>query len=900
MTSTVEERERVSEVEEPPRLTHRQIVTILSGLVCGMFLAALDQTIVGTAIVEIANDLDGFDLQAWVSTAYLITSTIVTPIYGKLSDIYGRKPFYLVAITIFVGGSLASTFAQSMYELAAFRAVQGLGAGGLMSLAMTIIGDIVPPRERSRYQGYIMTVFGLSTVLGPVLGGLLAGFDSLGGVAGWRWVFLINVPIGIIALIVVAKVLNVPHERHDHRIDWWGALTLVVAVVPFLLVAEQGQKWGWGDERSIYCYAVGSAGVLAFTLVERGMRDAALIPLRLFKNSTFSMAILGSVIVGVAMFGAITMMPQFLQVVQGHTPTKSGLLMLPLMAGIMISSILSGLVTSKTGRYKVFAILGTVLIAGGSFLFAQVDYDSALWHPLVAAAVIGLGLGQCMQTLVLAAQNAGPRSDMGASTASATFFRQIGGTAGVAVFLTILFTVLPGNITRALGDEVPAGSGDRLPDLASNTSGIRDLPEAIRTPVLIGFTESITTVFYVAGAVALLATLVLLAMKEIPLAAAGAAPAPTGVEPTAVAPAVAAPAPVEQAGVEPIAVPRADDEPTEVMEAIKVAVAADGGPALIGGWLSAPEGFEPGDHRRSPEQAPPPADRGGAAPPLQRRRPLNRFDGAFGTPTRERRQEAHGAPVTGHVRRQDGTRVPGAAVALLDRFGRQVSRGTGGPDGSYSVRSRGPGDYVLIVSAQGHQPQAWNVVVGGGPEAVDVTLVGAGEVTGTVTATATGAPVANVTVTLIDSRGEVNGASITTANGAYAFREVGAGTYTLIVSGPGFRSAAVPLTMPAGGALHHDVALLNSVLLSGVARTVGDKVVPDARITVLDRDGNVAAVAWTDGEGRYVVRDLPSGAYTVVASGYPPASSEVVLADGEADHDVRLGHALDARAPAGS
>ncbi|WNV85630.1 DHA2 family efflux MFS transporter permease subunit [Umezawaea sp. Da 62-37] len=868
MSSTIEKPVRAPEAEQPPRLSHRQIVTILSGLVCGMFLAALDQTIVGTAIVRIANDLDGFDLQAWVSTAYLITSTIVTPIYGKLSDIYGRKPFYLVAITIFVAGSLASTFAQSMYELAAFRAVQGLGAGGLMSLAMTIIGDIVPPRERSRYQGYIMTVFGLSTVLGPVLGGLFAGFDSLGGVAGWRWVFLINVPIGIIALLVVAKVLNVPHQRHDHRIDWWGALTLVVAVVPFLVVAEQGQKWGWDDEKAIYCYAVGGVGVLAFILVERVMKDAALIPLRLFRNSTFSLAILGSVIVGVAMFGAITMMPQFLQVVQGYSPTKSGLLMLPLMMGIMISSILSGLVTSKTGRYKVFAILGTVMIAGGAFLFAQVEHDSGLWHPLLAAAVIGLGLGQCMQTLVLAAQNAVPRSDMGASTASATFFRQIGGTAGVALFLTILFNVLPGNITKALGAAAPTGSGSGPLDLSSNTSGIQDLPEAIRTPVLIGFTESITTVFYVAGAVALLATLVLLAMKEIPLADPGTAPPP--VEPTQ------AVDPVEPAA----AVVQDDDEP-----------------ALIGGWLPSSGEPESDDHETPPITTaglPVTASNGDhfqdTPPVIPHRRPLNRFDGAFDLPTRERGQDAHGAPVTGHVRRQDGTHVPGAAVALLDQRGRQVSRGTGAPDGSYSVPTHGPGGYVLIVSAHGHQPKAWNVVVGDGPETVDVTLVGAGELTGTVKITATGAPLANATVTLIDSRGEVNAASISTAEGAYAFSQVGAGVYTLVVSASGYRSDAVTLTMPDKGLLRHDIGLTGSVQLSGTARTEDDRIVADARITVLDGKGEVAATARTDSQGKYVVHDLPAGAYTVIASGYPPVSSEVLLADGEADHDVHLTH----------
>ena len=304
MSSTTEA-PALPEVGQPPRLSHRQIVTILSGLMCGMFLAALDQTIVGTSIVKIANDLHGFDLQAWATTAYLITSTIVTPIYGKLSDIYGRKPFYLAAITIFVVGSRPRRSRTSMYELAAFRAVQGLGAGGLMSLAMTILGDIVPPRERAKYQGYILAVFGLSTVLGPVLGGFFAGIDTLAGLHGWRWVFLINVPIGIVALFVVAKVLNVPHTPHKHKIDWWGALTLIVAVVPFLIVAEQGQKWGWGDGKAILCYVVGGVGVIAFIVIEKLMKDAALIPLRLFKNSTFTVAIIGGVIVGVAMFGAI-------------------------------------------------------------------------------------------------------------------------------------------------------------------------------------------------------------------------------------------------------------------------------------------------------------------------------------------------------------------------------------------------------------------------------------------------------------------------------------------------------------------------------------------------------------------------------------------------------------------
>ncbi|MDR3032241.1 MAG: MFS transporter [Kitasatospora sp.] len=861
MTSTVEKQPQsqggADHGDSTPRLTHRQIVTIISGLMCGMFLAALDQTIVGTSIVRIANDLHGFDLQAWVTTAYLITSTIATPIYGKLSDIYGRKPFYLAAIAIFVAGSLASTFATSMYELAAFRAVQGIGAGGLMSLAMTIIGDVVPPRERARYQGYFLAVFGTSTVLGPVLGGFFAGFDSLAGLHGWRWVFLINVPIGIIAFFVVAKVLNVPHNRHNHKIDWWGALTMVIAVVPFLVVAEQGQKWGWGDVKSIWMYAIGGVGVVLFIVVEKLMKDAALIPLRLFKNSTFTVAIVGGVIVGVAMFGAITMIPQYLQVVQGYSPTQSGLLMLPLMVGIMSASIISGRITSKTGRYKMFPVIGTILIAAGAFFFAQVKYDTALWHPLVAALVIGHGRGPCMQTLIIAVQNAGPRKDMGVSTASATFFRQIGGTAGVAVFLTILFNVLPGNITKAFGGHLPPGAGGKIGDVASNTSVIQTLPEAVRTPILIGFTESITTVFYVAGGVALLATLVLLFMKEIPLA--GMNPAAAAVE-----------------GGEAL-LDDLDEAPAADTAELETASAGSlfedtKEPVLVGagGRHSLSNGH--GDPQAVADARPMPITNSVA-------------DSELGMST-----GAGGQPITGHVRRQDSSHVSAAALTLIDQQGRQVARATGNGDGSYSIPTQGPGTYVLIVSAPGHQPQASSVVVGANPANLDVTLTGSGELTGVVRSIGTETPLANATVTLTDSRGEVNGAFITAEDGVYTFNGVGAGQYTLVASGPHYRPVAVTLTVPDSGILRHDVELAGAVLLQGVARTEGERIVPDARITVLDANGNVSAVARTDSEGRYVVSDLPIGSYTVVASGYPPATSQVTLNDGEAQHDVRLSY----------
>jgi EmrB/QacA subfamily drug resistance transporter len=822
--------------EQGPNLTHRQIVTILIGLMSGMFLAALDQTIVGTSIVRIANDLNGFDLQAWITTAYLITSTIATPIYGKLSDIYGRKPLYLIAISVFVIGSIASTIAQSMYELAAFRALQGLGAGGLMSLAMTILGDIVPPRQRAKYQGFFLAVFGVSTVLGPVLGGLFAGFDTLWGIDGWRWVFLVNAPIGVVALAVVAKVLNVPHQRHDHRIDWWGGLSLATTVVPLLLIAEQGNKWGWGSTDAIICYAVASVGLVLFLFIEYVMKDAALIPLRLFKNSTFTVAILGSVIVGVAMFGVVTMIPQYLQVVQGYTPTESGLLTLPLMAGVMSASITSGQITSRTGRYKFLPVIGTFLVAVGAVVFAQVEYDSPLWLPLVAAGIIGLGLGNCMQTLIIAVQNAGPRQDMGVSTAAATFFRQIGGTTGVAVFLTILFNVLPGNIEKAFGGSLPAAASGQLGGLQSNTGVIAQLPDALRIPVLVGFTESITTVFYVAAGVALLACLVLMFMKEIPLAG-GPAPAASAVE-----------------GGEALL-----DEQPEAEPARPEQKSTSEGDSIGTGKHALSNGHGEYQRRATATMSAAPAPDADLS-------------------------------ISGRVRRQDGTSVEGAVLTLIDHSGRQVARAVGSRDGSYTIGVPGVGSHVLIVSATGYQPQASSVVVPESSTELDITLTGSGELTGVVRSPGQGNPLADVTVTLTDERGQVNGAFVTRGDGEYSFRGVGAGNYTLVASGDRHRPIAVTLTVPDSGLLRHDIELATAVPLSGTARTDGGRTVPDAQITVLDTNGRTAAVARTDADGRYLISDLPEGGYTVVASGYPPVSSQVNLLGDGATHDVRLSY----------
>lgn len=518
--------------------THKQILVILSGLLLGMFLAALDQTIVGTAMRTIADKLDGQTAQAWATTAYLITSTVATPLYGKLSDMYGRKPFYLFAIAIFIVGSLLCGFANDIYQLAAFRAVQGIGAGGLMSLAFAIVGDIVPARDRGKYQAYFMAVFGSSSVLGPVLGGVLAGQDTILGFSGWRWIFLVNVPIGIIALVVVFRVLNLPHTRRDHRIDYIGAALLAVAVVPILIVAEQGNDWGWTSGRSIGLAALGLVSAVSFVFWERRMGEEAILPLRLFNNSVFSVSSGMNFIVGMAMFGGVAAIPLYLQIVRGYSPTAAGFLMLPMVIGIMSASAVSGQIMSKTGRYKIFPIIGGFFLLIGLLLLQTLSIDAAIVIPMIYMFIFGAGLGLSMQTLIVAVQNSVNPRDMGVATSSATFFRSMGGTFGTAIFLSILFNSVASNISnrvtetqkadpQGFGEAVAqlspqqqqllAGAGEGSKSAINDTSFIEHLPTVLKNVFLHGFNDSMQRVFLVAALVAVPAIVLAFMIKEIPL-----------------------------------------------------------------------------------------------------------------------------------------------------------------------------------------------------------------------------------------------------------------------------------------------------------------------------------------------------------------------------------------------
>ncbi|MFW0774227.1 MDR family MFS transporter [Paenarthrobacter nitroguajacolicus] len=520
-------------------LTHRQTLTVMVGLMLGMFLSSLDQTIVSTSIYTIANDLDGLSLQAWATTAYLITSTVSTPLYGKLSDIFGRRPLYLVAIVIFLVGSLYAGSVHSMTELAIARGIQGLGAGGLLALALTIIGDIVALKDRAKYQGYFMSVFGISSVLGPVIGGAFAGSANILGFEGWRWVFFINLPIGLAALVVVFMYLHLPARHVKQKIDYWGAAAITLAIVPLLLVAEQGRIWGWASGASWLCYGLGVIGIVAFLLAEKRAGDYALIPLRLFKNMTFGLSSLLNFIIGIGMFGAIAMLPMYLQLVKGLTPTEAGLMMITFTVGILFGSISAGRTISSSGVYRVFPIMGTAILAAAATVMGLVlGVDTGLWVPGLIAVFFGVGLGFCMQPLTLAMQVSVPPKDMGVGTSTAAFFRSMGGAVGTAVFISMLFSTAADKIaggmkTAAANPDYqavmkdPAVAADpanaKLFDFFKNganneslndTSWLHTANSTLTRPITEGFAQAIDIVMLTAAGLMLVAFLISFALPN--------------------------------------------------------------------------------------------------------------------------------------------------------------------------------------------------------------------------------------------------------------------------------------------------------------------------------------------------------------------------------------------------
>lgn len=501
--------------EEVEERTHEEIMFILVALMLAMLLGALDQTIVATALPKIATDLHGLSKLSWVATAYLLTSAVATPLYGKIGDQFGRKKIFQISIIIFLIGSALCGQARNMDQLVAFRALQGIGAGGLMSLAMTIIGDIVSPRQRGKYLGYLGAVFGISSVAGPLLGGFLTD-SSL----GWRWIFYVNVPLGIIALITIAARLHLPVKRSNKRIDYFGSALLAVTVVPIILATVWGGiTYPWASTTIIGLFGGGILAGILFVLWERRLGLDAIIPMHMFKSSIFSVSIILSLLSGLAMFAGILFIPEYQQIVRGYSAIKSGLFLLPLVFGLLGALIISGRLITKTGHYRIFPLIGTAVTALGLWLFSHLGTNTSQLTLSIWMVVLGAGIGSFMQVMTLAVQNSVPREELGVSTATATFFRSMGSSLGGAVFGAILINRLIFHLHQLLP---PVVSGHITINAAAVENGIpptayAKLPPSVAHDILKSFVLSFHDMFLLAIPFVALAFIAGLFLKEIPL-----------------------------------------------------------------------------------------------------------------------------------------------------------------------------------------------------------------------------------------------------------------------------------------------------------------------------------------------------------------------------------------------
>ncbi|MFG2946594.1 MFS transporter [Streptomyces adustus] len=809
-------------------MTHRQIMEALSGLLLGMFVAILSSTIVSNALPKIIGDLGGGQsAYTWVVTASLLAMTATTPLWGKLSDLYSKKALVQIALIIYVLGSAAAGLSQNPGMLIACRVVQGVGVGGLSALAQIVMAAMISPRERGRYSGYLGATFAVATVGGPLLGGVITDTEWL----GWRWCFYVGVPFAVIALIVLQKTLHLPVVKRQVKVDWSGAFFISAAVSLLLVwVTFAGDKYDWISWQT-YAMVGGSIALgLLFVLVESKASEP-IIPLRLFRNRTITLSSLASLFVGVAMFTGTVFFSQYFQLARDKSPTMSGVLTIPMIGGLFVSSTVSGQFITRTGKWKVWLVSGGVLVTAGLGLLGTIRYDTDYWKMAIFMALLGLGIGMMMQNLVLATQNQVAPSDIGSASSTVTFFRSLGGAIGVSA----LGAVMAHRITDYVKDGL-AGLDPQYAAAASNSSGsipdMDTLPAPLRTVIESAYGHGIADVFMIASVLALLAFLITLFIKEVPLRSKGT-----------------------------LAQAASDDSAAEVPAA---------------------------DAARAEESAPAPAI--APEPALAQAGPEGTQRLAAVATVAAGEATGGGTPVRGFVRGAESAPVPRAAVTLISLAGQQLGRSVAHTDGSYAVDAPGTGSYVLIASADGYQPQASTIVVDGEPVAYDILLSGTSGLTGVVREMESALPVKDAMVIVTDVRGDLLATATTGEQGEFSFAELVPGTVTLAVNAVGHRPRALPVEVGGTGVTRVEIDLAPGARLQGVVRAPHGPLA-DARVTLVDAAGNVVGTATTGTDGAYAFTDLDGGEYTVIATGYPPAATALTVAGPGVDgHDIQLAH----------
>ncbi|MCW0213207.1 MAG: MFS transporter [Pseudonocardia sp.] len=818
----------------PAAMTHRQIVEALSGLFLALFTAMLSATIVSNALPTIITDLHGSQSQyTWLVTATLLSSTASTPIWGKLSDLFSKKLLVQISILLYVGGSVAAGFSTTVPILIGWRAVQGLGLGALQSLVVIVMAAMISPRERGRYTGPMAAVMSVATVAGPLIGGVIVDTDWL----GWRWCFFFGVPFAVAALILVQRTLNLPVVRRKVVIDYLGAALIAAGVCDLLIwVTLAGNDFEWASGTSFLLLG-GGIVVLALAVVVESRVPEPIIPLYLFKERTTTLAVVASVAVGVAMFGSAVFLGQYFQIARGYSPTASGLLTMPMILGSAVSATVSGALITRLGRWKGFLVGGSVLLVVGFGLLATIDHETGMVLIGVYLAVLGLGLGMTMQNLVLAVQNTVAVKDLGAASSTVGFFRSLGGTVGVSVLGAVLATQVANLTTRGLTDAGVPASGS----VASGEVGIgslNELPPFVAAIVRAAYGDGTARIFLIAGILSVITLLAVLFIKEVPLRTA------SGLE--------------QQAGADAAA---AGGAPGPAPVAVAAAAAVPVAPVAV-----APVGVAPG---AAPAMAAEPA-------PAAR--------------------TAEGPAVHGRVTGAHGAGLPGAVVTVTAPDGAQVGRVVSGRDGSYRVVLPAGGTFLLVAASGALQPHAVMIPVADVPVRHDVLLSGTSGLLGSVRlpdAVAGSVPAPDVTITLIDARGDVAGSARKDAEGRYRIDGVAAGTYTMTASGEGYQPVASAVDLVDGVTAHRDLELPGGARLQGTVRAGGSgRVVPEAVATLVDERGQVVGSAVTGCDGVFAFDDLPSGSYTLTASGYGPDVQVVpVPAGGTATVRVALGPA---------